>query len=233
MGLSSYLVVQPHVKHDSSNISFGWNHSTHRLIVNKLIKKYNMTLDEKKKFDGEIFESHCVQPDYDRKLISKHIRGHFADVDNLSNNPADAYYLAVKYTNKAMKVHKDGLYTKRDIYLSYATHFLMDALEPYHAVGFVERNKMDPIRRAHKNFENIAEAIQMPVLKSTTINELNTSGKHFFKDAFKDSMRTAKSLYERIEKNDYKNIVEIATLALDNTYKTTNLYFKMLLDKIK
>lgn len=216
---------------NQKNVAFCWNGSTHKLINKRIMKKYNPMLPEKMKFDWEIIEPHCVQPDYDRKTYTNHIHGHFADIDNLSKSPPDAYALTVKYTNKALHCQKDGNYAKRDIYLSYATHFLYDMLEPYHAVPFVPLSKTDPVRMAHKNFENVAEIIQEPVFKSTTINEL-TKPVSFFKEALPNAMRKAKDLHKRLaEQNESENnVVAIAASALDNTYKTADLYFKMLME---
>lgn len=213
--------------------SFGWNWSTHKEIDRRLINEYNRLLPKNMAFDDELLvEKGSVDPDLDRKKIVGHIHGHFADVDNLSKIPPDAYNLAIQYTKKATDAHKVGNYAKRDLYIGYATHFIADSLQPYHAVKFVHQRKGHPIRKAHKIFENTAEGIQKYVFDSVNINVLDdTMPFSFFEDVLPKAMRKSKELYEKIATGNYDNKVSVVASALDNTYKTVNLYFKSLLNE--
>lgn len=212
--------------------SFGWNWSTHKEIDRRLVHKYNRFLPENMQFDDDMLvEKGSVYPDMDRKKIFEHIHGHFADIDNLSKN--DAYYLAKEYTLKAIEFHKAGQYGKRDFYLGIITHLITDCLQPYQAVKFVPRGKNDAIRKAHKHFENIAEDTQKTIFNESKIDDVfkDTGYSSFFDDILPKAMRKAKNLHEKIVTGNYDNITGIISSALDNAYKTTDLYFKSVINE--
>lgn len=211
---------------DKNRMTFGWNHSTHQLFSCKLAKSSNAMLPAKAKFNLEIIRYGCVEPDFSRKNITKYIHGHFADIDNLSNDPPDARMLLSKYTRLAIEANSNRNYSKRDMYVGYALHFLQDMLNPLHVV-FTPLEKNHPDRLFHKRFENIAEGLQGSVVNGVEFKENNLE-KHFFREALPEAMRKAKNHLEKIKNHDFDNISEIAIQSLDNTYKTTDLYFKKL-----
>ena len=218
------------VKKNNNSTTFGWNHATHRFITEKLVAKHNPSLPAKMKLNYDILKYSCVEPDFSRRNITKYIHGHFADIDNLSNDPPDAYSLAVTYTNKAIDAHRSGLYGKRDDYLGYALHFIQDMLNPVHVV-FVAVPKGHPERVLHKEFENVAETVMKDTFAKTNIDDVDTE-LPFFEKILPDAMRSTKDLLLRIKTNDYNNLSEIAIEALGNTYKTTNLYLKGLMEQL-
>lgn len=232
-------MLAPVVSSDSyrRDLSFGWCGATHKEICYRLMKKYNPLLPQKMRFDYDMLvKIGSVQPDLDRKKIVEHIHGHFVDPDNFSKDPPDAYHLALTYTQKALKAHKEGNYGKRDLYIGYASHFILDSLQPYHANGFRAQAKNHPERIAHNRFERLAKDLQNIALKGATLDNLDEPRANtFFKEVFPASIKEAKKLYERLSQNSCKsedNAVAIATVALDNAYKTMNIYFKMLIDKL-
>jgi len=212
------------------NVAFGWNHATHRFITEKLVAKHNPSLPVSMRLNYEVLKYSCVEPDFSRRNITKYIHGHFADIDNLSNDPPDAFSLATTYTNKAIEAHKRGLYGKRDDYLGYALHFVQDMLNPMHVV-FEAVPKGHPERVLHKEFENVSQTVLKDTFKKANIDSFDTE-MPFFEKVLPDAMRATKDLMVRIKSNDYDNLSEIATLALDNTFKTTNLYFKRLMRQL-
>lgn len=222
------------VKNNRQKQCFGWCHATHKRIDERLIEKYNHLFpkDSMKYTKEFLVELGSIHPDYDRKKFTQHIHGHFANIDNLSKNPPDAYHLALKYTNKAIEAHKNGDYTKRDLYTGYATHFITDALQPYHAIPFEYQGKTHPVRKAHRYFEIIAKRIQESVFKNAVLDDIDTQESSFFNEIFPNAMRKAKNMFSKIKGKNYKNTVEVATEALNNTYNTMNIYFKMLTQKL-
>lgn len=208
--------------------SFGWKHSTHKLITEKLVRQVNMTLPKKCQLNYEILKYSCVEPDYSRKNITKYINGHFADIDNPSIDPPDARELAKFYTEKAISAHFNNLEQKRDDYLGYALHFIQDMLAPVHT-EFKSAPKGHPIREEHKNFEIIATREQQQIINKPVQWE-SSNGKDFFTDILPNSMRTAKIQLLKLRNGDDINLV--AQDALKNTYITTGKYLDFFVSKI-
>ncbi len=214
-----------------NSVNFGWNHATHRYITAKLLAKYNSALPKKIRFNEEILRYSCVEPDFSRRNITKYIHGHFADIDNPSTEPADAFCLAVRYTNKALEAHSNGLYSKRDDYLGYALHFVEDMLNPMHVV-FVPVPKGHPERVLHKKFEGIAEGVMYkeiekiePIAKDSDLP--------FFEKILPDAMRRTKNLMIRIKGDENADLSQISAEAIKNTYETTSQYFVKFISQIK
>lgn len=206
--------------------TFGWNHSTHRLVTKKLVQRANMLLQEPMKLDYEILKYSCVEPDFSRQNITKYIHGHFADIDNPSSNPPDALQLAKRYSEKAIDAHKNGLYKKRDDYLGYALHFIQDMLNPVHVV-FVPVPKGHPERVLHKRFETLAATIQEDTFNTTRLPEIDYNNQ-FFEKVLPEAMRKAKNQLIKLKEGNLENekMQNIAAQALQNTYKTTYLYLQ-------
>lgn len=224
------MIVSGVKSSNREGVAFGWNHSTHKFITEKLVAKHNASLPSSMKLNYDILKYSCIEPDFSRKNITKYIHGHFADIDNLSNDPPDAFSLAVTYTNKAIEAHKNGLYGKRDDYLGYALHFVQDMLNPMHVV-FVAVPKGHPERTLHKEFENVAQTVMKDSYKKAKVDGYD-SEMPFFEKVLPDAMRKTKNLMVRIKSNDYEHLSEIAALALDNTFKTTSLYLKRLVEQL-
>ena len=126
-------------KNIMNKIGFGWKHSTHKVISEEIANQINKSLNNNMKIDIETLKESCVYPDFVRKKKSSLIHGHFADIDNPSVDPPDAYKLFSEYTKKAIAANKNAQsnereYYKRDKYLGYALHFLQDMLNPFHVV---------------------------------------------------------------------------------------------------
>lgn len=210
--------------------SFGWKHSTHKLVTEKMVSKYNVFMPKSEEFNYEILKYSCIQPDLERKNITKYNHGHFADIDNLSKDPTDAYALTIRYTKKAIEAHKNGLYSKRDDYLGYALHFLLDELDPMHVI-FRPIPKEHPDRVLHREVENAAERIQDLVIDSTALNH-SLSDKHFFSEVLPQAMRKNKELFSQVMNNkSTDNISKVSAMGLGNAYKTTDLFFQKLVDE--
>lgn len=205
------------------NQTFGWKHSTHRLITEKVVNRCNLFLSGADELNYEILKYSCIEPDFSRKNITKYVHGHFADIDNPSFNPPDALQLTKIYTKKATEAHKMGLVKKRDDYLGYALHFLQDMLNPVHVV-FVPAPKGHPERIMHKDFENIAAEIQENILSETNLT-FAPEGESFFQETLPRAMRTAKIQLNYLKK-DGSDRQKIAKAALQNTYLTTNSYLE-------
>jgi len=206
--------------------SFGWRHSTHKLATWMVVEKYNKLLPKSEAFNYEILKYSCIQPDLERKNITKYIHGHFADVDNLSTEPPDAYSLCVLYTNKAIHAHKNGNYSKRDDYVGYALHFLQDMLDPMH-VEFKPLKKEHPERIFHRFIEEIAEKRQGLIFKRLESLDIGSSGS-FFAETLPKAMRKNKNLFLKIKSTGCGNATEVVDRALENTYITTDIYIKKL-----
>lgn len=217
-------------KNKNNCVNFGWNHATHRYITEKLVAKHNSSLPASERFNYEILKYSCVEPDFSRKNITKYIHGHFADIDNPSNEPADAFCLAVRYTNKAVEAHKNGRYSKRDDYLGYALHFIEDMLNPMHVV-FVKVPKGDPERVLHKKFEGIAESLMVDEISKIDAKSIGDASP-FFKKTLPDAMRKTKNLMRKIKEDENPDLPSIAAEAIKNTYETTNQYFKKLVSQL-
>lgn len=210
----------------SDQTAFGWQHSTHRLITERLVKAHNKNLPAHAWFNTDILKYSCVEPDFSRKNITKYIHGHFADIDKPSYEPPDAFALATRYASKTIESHQKGDYGKRDDYLGYALHFIQDMLNPKHVV-FESVPKDHPERIEHKKFEQVAEAIQKEVLGKTPISTQGMA-MPFFEVTLPAAMRETKKLYYRIKNKDYNDLAEIAAISLKNTYRTTNEFLKKL-----
>lgn len=211
------------------NTSFGWRHSTHKLATYMSVEKYNKLLPKSEAFNYEILKYSCIQPDLERKNITKYIHGHFADIDNLSKDPPDAYALCSLYTTKAIKAHEIGLYSKRDDYVGYALHFLQDMLNPMH-VEFKPLKKEHPERIFHRFIEEIAEQRQDAVFtKSASLDVVSSD--HFFADTLPKAMRKNKNLFKSLKQTDSVSVTSVIDKALENTYITTDIYFKKLVNE--
>lgn len=222
-GVNLVLVVG----YKNNNTSFGWCHSTHRLLTKVAVKKINKCLSRSAKFDYALLYYSCTHPDFTKANISQFGHGHFADVDNLSTDPPDAYTLTIRYTNKVLAAHARKQYKKRDDYLGYALHFLQDMLNPYHT-KYERLVKNHPKRILHRNFEKMAEGLQEVVIKNVNIDE-NKYADPFFDKSLLEAMRKSKNMLQEIKEKKYLNISEMVVKALDNTHKTTDLYFQKLI----
>lgn len=211
-----------------SNQTFGWKHSTHRLITQKVINRTNLFLPKAEEFNYEILKYSCVEPDLSRKNITKYVHGHFADIDNPSFEPPDALQLTKIYTQKATEAHQLGLFQKRDDYLGYALHFLQDMLNPVHVV-FVPAPKGHPERIMHKHFEEVATEIQDDVLSEANLSSVSEE-QSFFRKTLPTAMRTAKNQLIQLKKSG-SNARNIAKWALLNTYITTSHYLEAFVGK--
>jgi len=214
-----------------NNTTFGWSHSTHKLITQKLVQRSNMALPEAMKFDYEILKYSCIEPDFSRHDITKYIHGHFADIDNPSTEPPDAFQLAKRYSEKAIEAHKNGMYKKRDDYLGYALHFIQDMLNPVHVV-FIPVPKGHPERILHKNFETLAAKMQEDTFMKTRLTEPDLST-NFFGKTLPTAMREAKNQLLQLKSGNGENMQDIANLALQNTYRTTHIYLQNLTAHLK
>lgn len=205
------------------NKAFGWKHSTHRLITEKVVNRCNLFMRPAEEFNYEILKYSCVHPDSSRKNITRFVHGHFADIDKPSYDPPDALELTGIYSRKAGEAHRMGLYQKRDDYLGYALHFLQDMLNPVHVV-FIPAEKDHPERVLHKDFEALAAALQDNVVARTNLT-FTKEGEQFFEETLPNAMRTAKNQLLELKKSgsDHR---EIAREAIRNTYLTTNAYIE-------
>lgn len=214
-------------------VSFGWSHSTHKIISGRAVQRINHSLPPSMRVDIETLMDSCIAPDSERKKITGYIHGHFADIDNLSSNPKDAHSLLISYTHKAVTANRDGkfnprAYDKRDKYLGYALHFLQDMLNPFHVV-FKKLPKDDPERVMHKKFEKFAQKIQEEVLARNTLSEKDST-KSFFSDSLPEAMRHTKNLWNKINYRNSTDFQQEAAESLKTTQATTDLYLKKMLN---
>ena len=215
---------------NSDSKPFGWKHSTHRLFVARAIEKANFSMPSHAQFNDGILNYSCVEPDLSRKYVTKFIHGHFADIDNLSSDPPDAYALVQKYTDKALEAHKVQQYNKRDNYLGYALHFLQDMLNPMHVV-FNLVPKEHPERIAHKHFEQIATTIENEVVENTELQQI-PEFLSFFDEVLPVAMRDTKYLHNKINVNNHKNFLKIARQSLETTYQMTEAYLQRFVSEL-
>jgi hypothetical protein len=188
-------------------------------------------MPERLRFNKTILDYSCVEPDYSRKYIKSYINGHFADIDNLSTEPPDAYALAKLYTQKMLKENKNKNYEKRDMYLGYALHFIEDMLNPVHVV-FKKAPKFSPIRVSHKKFEGVATTVEKNVVKNTKLEKYNYK-EDFFSQTLPKAMRYTKVLSKKVSVNNSSNYLNISERALKNTYITVNKYLHYIVKQIK
>lgn len=210
--------------------AFGWKFSTHKEITKLMVIRFNPLLPKEGQFNYEILKYSCIEPDLSRKHVTKYIHGHFANVNKPSVDPPDGRQLLIKYTNAAIKMHKEGNYAKRDDYLGYALHFLQDILNPMHVI-FKPLDKASKERIFHKKFEKLATEIQKTIFKTSNLTSLEDSDP-FFEKILPKAMKKAKKQLKKIKNKKYDNINEIVAAALDNTYKTTAVYFRKLITEI-
>jgi len=221
---------------NSNKISFGWKHSTHEFISEKVAEKINSSVSHKMRIDIETLKESCIAPDFARKKVIDFIHGHFADIDNPSLSPPDAYQLFLHYSRKAVNSNKEAQknereFYKRDKYLGYSLHFLQDMLNPFH-VSYKPIPRDHPERIFHRKFECMAEKIQKKVLKQLISTEQNYEGL-LYKSIIPEAMQKTKNSWKLIQSNGYKDMKKIAEFSLENTYKTTDLYLHKMFDIFK
>lgn len=208
--------------------SFGWSHLMHRSITEKIAGKYNKLLPYSEGLNVIRLKQSCIEPDFSRKQITSYISGHFADIDNRSTDPPDAFELVKIYSNKALKANEKKNYDKRDDYLGYAIHFLQDMMNPKHVV-FKDFPKGSAGRQDHIDFENMAEAIRTLVLKAPK-PETKNQFEPFFDTALPSAMRETKNLFKGLKNKNPQNITNILISSIQNTYNMTDRYIKTMID---
>ena len=220
----------------NNSVGFGWNWSTHKMFSADVARRVNRSLSNKMKIDIDFLKESIIEPDLSRKKIEGFIHGHFADIDNLSANPPDAYHLLLRYTKKAIEANKNALYNereyyKRDKYLGYALHFLQDMLNPFHVV-FSSLPKGHLLREAHKRFEKVAENRQNKILENVKLSEYQTD-ESFFDNILPRAMRQAKKLWQKVDVTDNDCYFDDYCIdkSLENTYITTNAYLEKVAEK--
>ncbi len=212
-------------------VSFGWKHSTHRLISKITSSRFNRQVSPDRGISWELLQESCVAPDFSRKVIPNYARGHFADIDNYSADPPDALALLKKYTNKAIDEHeksyqgdtRDRL-NKRDNYIGYALHFLQDMLNPFHVV-FRTLPKEHPERVAHTHFEKLAQKIEKGIIGQIKLPE-TPENSSFWARSLPDAMRQTKTRWDKVKSLDLSDeeYTAIAGDSLKTTHMATDAY---------
>ncbi|GEM_PF-6420332 len=227
---------------NTNKLGFGWNCSTHKLFSEKIAANVNNSLSPKMQIDIEFLKESILEPDLMRKFdkVKGAIHGHFADIDNLSPDPPDAFHMLLRCTKKALEANQNAQtnereFYKRDRYLAHALHYLQDMLNPFHVV-FNVIPKDHPERQAHKRFERISESRQNRIIKETILSEKD-SEISFFDKVLPDAMNKAKELWGKIQdsdltpSNDSAFISAMADASLENTYRATNAYLQRIAQK--
>jgi hypothetical protein len=215
----------------NQKLSFGWKHTTHRLISSAGVERFNKLVSRASQISHDIVDEACVAPDFNRRELPKNLPGHFANIDKPRDVPADALNLVRKYAKKALQAHRNFVQTdsreeinRRDKYIGYALHFLQDMLNPHH-VDFEPLPKEHPERIAHKAFESLAQKMENQVIKNTPLPD--TPEQHgFFRETLPNAMRVTKSRWDRVKTLDVppQELNGIARDSLKTTHQTTDSF---------
>lgn len=219
---------------NSDKTSFGWHGITHKKISSKIINEYKYRLPGgvKKRFNARFIRDNCTLAD--REIA---VRSHFADINNLSTSPKDAFCLAQEYTKKAIESHRNGDYRDRDMQIAYALHFIQDSVDPVHVV-FNKLARDTPEIRFHIAFENIARTLEKRVVNHISLK--NSEGTNFFEETLPAAMKKTRTHFEilrdegfealnaRLKKRKDKDIRAMVFESLTTTCKVTDAYIAYL-----
>lgn len=222
--------------HDKTN--FGWHGSTHRKITQKIAQKYKYSLPQgiRKRFDIGIIRDNCTRPDGEIEP-----RGHFADIDNLSESPKDAFSLAREYTKKAIISHRQGDYRGRDMHIGYALHFIQDSLAPVHVV-FRQLKPTDAEKRFHIAFEKLSTRLETAIIDHIHLDAPDSAD--FFETTLPKAMKRTRARYEilrnegfdslnkRVKNGEDVDLYGIASDSLVTACKISNAYFAYLIKSL-